>query len=246
MAELEAYAMGMGDVIFENGHEKVRVYHCQRDGNDIFMFANEERRSINTTVTLPCNGKYTYLDLASDVVFADETTDGKIHLTLEPTQSAIICFGDNTGLMRKPLIERVIKIAPEYDLELASYEDLSAFENVGHFDKFFNVSGPNFKPTFSGKMKYTFNVDVEREDRVMLDLGRVGHCATLYVNGKNIGTRFAAPYTFDLTNNVNVGKNEVVVVVGNTLAQAVRDRFSFNMLIAPAGLLGDMSVKYYK
>jgi hypothetical protein len=210
------------------------------------MFANEERRKVDTTVTLPCSGKYAYLDLASDMFYGAETENGSVSLTLEPSQSVIICFGDNSGLMRKPEVEKVVDIAPEYDLELASYEDLTAFESVGRFDRFFNVSGRDFKPTFSGKMRYTFNIDVEREENVILDLGRVGHCATLYVNGKNMGTRFAAPYVFDLSGNVNRGNNEIVVTVGNTLAQAIRDRFSFNMLIAPAGLLGEMSIKYYK
>lgn len=242
----ELTAMGMGDVIFEDGFSKVRVYHCQRDGKDVFMFANEERKHVVTTIKLPCTGNFAYLDLASDMMFADKTDDGKITLDLEPTQSAIIVFGDNSGLMSMPQIEKTVDIAPEYDLELASYEDLTAFESAGHFNSFFNVTGPDFKPAFSGKMRYTFNIDVEREDHVILDLGRVGHCATLYVNGKNMGTRFSAPYTFDLTDAVNKGKNEITVTVGNTLAQAIRDRFSFNMLIAPAGLLGDMKIKYYK
>ena len=95
-------------------------------------------------------------------------------------------------------------------------------------------------------MRYTFNIDAEERDKVVLDLGRVGHCATLKVNGKDMGTRFTAPYIFDVTDAITDGKNEVVVTVGNTLAQAVRDRFSFNMLIAPAGLLGEMKIKYYK
>ena len=180
------------------------------------------------------------------MVYADNTENGEFNLVLEPTQSAILVFGDDNGLMTKPTIERTVDISPEYDLELASYEDLNTFEKIGHFDSYFNVTGPDFKPTFSGKMRYTFNIYVESDDKIVLDLGRVGHCATLFVNGKKLGTRFSAPYNFDLTDNVKVGKNEIVVVVGNTLAQAVRDRFSFNMLIAPAGLLGEMKIKYYK
>ena len=242
----ELTTMGMGDVIFENGFSKIRVYHCQRDGKDIFMFANEERFKVDTTVKLPCSGKFAYLDLASDVIYGDETENGEISLILEPTQSAIMIFGDNDGLNCKPRLSKTVDIAPEFDLELASYENLEDFEPAGHFNSFFNVSGRDFKPTFSGKMRYTFNIDVEQSDKVIFDLGRVGHCATISVNGKNMGTRFSAPYVFDITDNVNVGQNEIVVTVGNTLAQAVRDRFSFNMLIAPAGLLGDMKIKYYK
>lgn len=238
--------MGMGDVIFDKGFDKVRVYHCQRDGKDIFMFANEERIKVNTTVKLPCNGKYVKLDLANDCIFAGESADGCVKLSLEPSQSLIFIFGDNEGFDAEPELYDTVDIAPEFDLELAIFEDLSAFESAGRFDSFFNVTGPDFKPTFSGKMRYTFNIDARKRDKVVLDLGRVGHCATLKVNGKEMGTRFTAPYVFDITDAISDGNNEIVVTVGNTLAQAIRDRFSFNMLIAPAGLLGEMKIKYYK
>ena len=238
--------MGMGDVIFDKGFDKVRVYHCQRDGKDIFMFANEERIKVNTTVKLPCSGKYAKLDLANDSIFAGECADGCVKLSLEPSQSLIFMVGDNDGLDAEPELYDTVDIAPEFDLELASFEDLSAFESAGHFDSFFNVTGPDFKPNFSGKMRYTFNIDAQKRDKVVLDLGRVGHCATLKVNGKEMGTRFTAPYVFDITDAISDGNNEIVVTVGNTLAQAIRDRFSFNMLIAPAGLLGEMKIKYYK
>ena len=242
----ELTAMGMGDVIIAKGFDKVRVYHCERAGNDIFMFANEERFKVDTTVKLPCVGKFAKLDLANDSIFGGETEDGNIKLCLEPSQSLIFIFGDNDGLESEPALYETVELAPEFDLALASFEDLKAFEEAGHFDSFFNVTGPDFKPTFSGRMKYTFSIDAEKRDKVVLDLGRVGHCASLKVNGKDMGTRFTAPYVFEVTDAITEGKNEVVVTVGNTLAQAVRDRFSFNMLIAPAGLLGEMKIKYYK
>ena len=113
------------------------------------------------------------------------------------------------------------------------------------FNSFFNVTGPNFKPTFSGKMRYTFKINAEKSNNVRLDLGRVGTNAGLIVNGKDMGVRFTAPYVFDVTDAIKEGENEIVVTVGNTLTQYVRDRFSFNMLLAPSGLLGDMQIKYY-
>ena len=238
--------MGMGDVVFEKGFEKVRVYHCQRDGNDIFMFANEERKAINTTVKLPCVGKFAKLDLANEKAFGDESEDGRVNITLEPSQSVIFVFGDNDSLPKEPVLVEAVDIAPAYDLELADCEDLETFEPAGHFDRYFNVTGPDFKPTFSGKMRYSFKIDVEKGEQISLDLGRVGSSAKLAVNGKDMGVRFTAPFVFDITDAVKEGENEVVVTVGNTLTQKVRDRFSFNMLLAPSGLLGDMKIKYYK
>lgn len=124
-------------------------------------------------------------------------------------------------------------------------DDLSAFENVGSFDSFFNITSPKFKPDFSGKMRYTFNLDIEKKGKhISLDLGRVGQNAVLSVNGKDAGIRFSAPYSFDITDFVKDGSNEIEVTVGNTLAQRVRDRFSAKMAIAPSGLLGGITIKY--
>jgi hypothetical protein len=242
----ELTEMGMGDVVFEDGFDKVRVYHCQRDVNDIFMFANEERRAVNTKVKLPCVGKFAKLDLANERVFGGETASGEVDICLEPSQSLIFVFGDNEGLADEHKFEKAVELTPEYDLALADCEDLNAFESVGHFDRFFNVTGPEFKPTFSGKMRYSFKINAENGENVVLDLGRVGSSARLVLNGKDMGVRFTAPFVFDVTDAIKEGENEVIVTVGNTLTQKVRDRFSFNMLLAPSGLLGDMKIKYYK
>ena len=239
-------AMGMGDVIFEDGFARVRVYHCKRDEKDIFMFANEEMFAVDTVVKLPCNGKFAKLDLANDQIFGGETENGEIRLTLCPAQSQIFIFGDNDGLPAEPVLAESVSINPDFDLELADCEDLTAFEPAGHFDHFFNVTGPDFKPEFSGKMRYNFKIDVKKNGNVVLDLGTVGQNAVMTVNGKLVGTRFTAPYAFDITDAVEDGVNDITVTVGNTLTQKVRDRFSFNMVVKPAGLLGDINVKYYK
>ena len=65
------------------------------------------------------------------------------------------------------------------------------------------------------------------------------------LNGRDLGVRFTAPYIFDVSDALVDGENEVIVTVGNTLAQKIRDRFSFNMLLAPSGLLGNIKLNYY-
>ena len=242
----ELTARGFGDVVFEDGHSKVRVYHCQRDGKDIFMFANEEKKAINTTVVLPCNGEFARIDLANDEIFRDYTENGEVRISLEPTQSLILMFGDYSELENTPTLSKAVNLAPEFDLALADCENMAQFEPVGHFDHFFNVTSSNFKPEFCGKMRYRFTVNAEKkENKVVLDLGRVGQSARLEVNGVDCGVRFTAPYSFDVTDVIKEGANEICVTVGNTLTQKVRDRFSFNMLIAPSGLLGDITIQYY-
>ena len=239
---------GMENVIFEGGHARVRVYHGKRDGHDIFMFANEERHAVHTTATLPCIGEFARIDLANDEMYRDQTTEsGAVSLSLEPSQSMFLVFGTYSELAEAPILTKTEVIHPKFELSLADYEDLTTFETVGLYDHFFNITGPDFKPDFSGRMRYRFTIDAEKNGRqIQLDLGRVGQSARLTVNGVDLGVRFSSPYTFDVTEALRDGVNDICVTVGNTLAQTVRDRYSFNLLIAPAGLLGDMALKYYK
>jgi hypothetical protein len=167
-------------------------------------------------------------------------------LDLLPKQSQIIAFDDNSGLEREYTFEETVEYAPEFSLELSDSEDPDRkYVSVGRFYSFFNVTKSDFKPDFAGKMRYTFTLDIEKMGRhILLDLGRVGHTASLSINGKDAGIRFCAPYSFDVTDLVTNGDNEITVTVGNTLVQKVRDRFSCNMLIAPSGLLGGITLKY--
>jgi hypothetical protein len=53
--------------------------------------------------------------------------------------------------------------------------------------------------------------------RIWLDLGRVRGTAEVHLNGKRVGERIWSPYTFDLTDHLHAGENDVHVLVYNTL-----------------------------
>lgn len=238
---------GYGDVDFEDGHAHLRVYHCRRDGKDVFMFANEERRAVDTAVVLPCTGDFARISLANEEAFADRTDSGEVRISLEPSESQILMFGDCAGLKPADKLTACVEISPEFELELAEYDNMKVFTHAGSYKSFFNVTGRDFKPNFAGKMRYNFEIDVEPNGgRAVLDLGQVGSSAELEVNGEYMGTRFSAPYSFDVTNALKKGKNKITVTVGNTLAQKVRDRFSFNVLLPPSGLIGQIKLKFFE
>ena len=62
------------------------------------------------------------------------------------------------------------------------------------------------------------------------------------MNGKLVGDRVTAPYSYDITDYVREGENELVVIVSNTLANRVKDHFSTYMQIPPSGLLGPVKL----
>ena len=122
---------------------------------------------------------------------------------------------------------------------------MSNFVKVGEFDEFFNVTNAKHFPKFAGKMRYTLELDVKFESKhIFIDLGEVGQNATLKVNGIDCGIRIAKPYAFEITNSVKKGKNTFEVVVGNTLVRDNPDAFSQYLLLAPSGLLGEITLKY--
>lgn len=239
-------SLGMVDIHIPDGFPKLRFYHCRRGESDIFMFVNEDyRKTADLTLRLPCTGEYARLDLLTDICTSGETLDGSLRLCLLPHQSQIIVFGDRAGLPEEFALTEGDDLAADYTLSLAECENLSHFEPIGRFEHWFNINSPDFRPDFSGKMKYEFSVCVQNaEDGVYLDLGRVGQNAELWVNGRYCGIRISQPYLFDITNAVHIGENAVTVVVSNTLGQKIRDHFSKFLQLSPSGLLGGVKLRH--
>ena len=78
--------------------------------------------------------------------------------------------------------------------------------------------------------------------KYLLDLGYVGEIAEVTLNGKNIGSRVIPPYTFDISEAVRDGENELLIEVTNTNVFLLRDRLSAYMRIEPSGLLGPVKL----
>ncbi|RLD97587.1 MAG: hypothetical protein DRJ13_12085 [Bacteroidetes bacterium] len=69
---------------------------------------------------------------------------------------------------------------------------------------------------FSGVVDYetTFYLDQAFGD-VSLDLGRVSYLAEVWINGYHAGSRLWRPFTFDISDYVKEGENEIRIRVGN-------------------------------
>ena len=101
--------------------------------------------------------------------------------------------------------------------------------------------------SYSGGVRYrsSFNLEQPGDCRWMLDLGRVRGTAEAWINGHSAGARFLAPYRFEITDFVLSGKNNIEVLVCNTLApylsQCSPTHFAFNNQLA-SGLFGPVLV----
>lgn len=88
---------------------------------------------------------------------------------------------------------------------------------------------------FSGRCLYqnSWNIKKETGKRYILDLGRVNHCAEIWINKTLAGTRLWSPYEADVTDLIKDGDNEISVIASNLASNERR-----NMLVDEGMALG--------
>lgn len=98
---------------------------------------------------------------------------------------------------------------------------------------------------FSGGMKYEKEVEIpvlQSNEKCYLNLGDVCSSAKVLINGKEVETRLIAPWTFDITQYVSVGKNRIEVVVYNTAYNHYLSIPTMYNKKQVSGILGPVSV----
>ena len=76
---------------------------------------------------------------------------------------------------------------------------------------------------FSGTAVYEaeFALDAIPTGRIVLDLGKVGDCARVVLNGREIGTALAVPFALEVTGCLTSGVNTLQIEVTNTLSNGL-------------------------
>lgn len=127
----------------------------------------------------------------------------------------------------------------------SGYDGSTAGER--YLESLVNLTGREGDPLFSGKMTYVTEFPgsmLEREGgEYILDCGEVYETMEVWLNGKSLGVRIAAPYTVRFTGeDVRAGNNLLQIEVTNTLVHAMRDPLSMTMPVEPSGLLGPVRI----
>ncbi len=103
--------------------------------------------------------------------------------------------------------------------------------------------------SYSGGAVYSKTITVKAGDlknNIEIDLGDVVSSAELFVNGRSAGVKVAPPWTFDITGYVREGKNEIKVLIYNTLANnytAIPTRYRGS---TKSGLIGPVKLRYLR
>lgn len=226
----------------------LRYYHYVRRGVHSCMFSSEDVHNTiraNVAVSSFPGGEYILYDAMENKAVAGYSADGRIALELPPYNSVILLWGDITteGLnsIEKPQYREMV-LSPVYQISLRE-ETEPEFKPYKTTDCLVNITGRQELPRFSGNIRYDWGIEIVEKGRYLLDLGQVGEAAEVFINGISAGRRLYPPYTFDVSDLLQPGTNEVCAIVSNHGGWQKRDGFSKYLMFEPSGLLGPVTIK---
>lgn len=241
----------MWDIKTRNEDRDLRYFHYRHENTDIYFFTNEgihERIEDEIEIKGFNGGEFAVYDVLANTAYRAHSADGKLKLSVEPYNSIMYIFGELPddipeytaySLISKQKLDESYKVSTR----LEKNEEYKFHKNIS---KLVNMAGKDELPRFSGHYLYekTFTVS-DTADKYEIDLGKVGECAAVYVNGIKCGDRIAPPYRFDITDAVKNGENSLSVEVTTHYGYELRDMRSKYILFEPAGLLGDVNISLY-
>ncbi|WP_439583667.1 glycosyl hydrolase [Dyadobacter bucti] len=125
---------------------------------------------------------------------------------------------------------------------------------------------------YSGSATYTTKFDIDKESkksarRIFLDLGDLSAIATVWVNGKPLGTTWTPPFRYEISGAMKTGQNDLKIEIGNNWSNRIIGDAVLNQQYAstnlktsswgkngmpwnktaltPSGLFGPVTILYY-
>jgi hypothetical protein len=233
--------------------KSIRVCKRKLANGNFYFITNEGLNSTRFNIHFP--------DSLSPVIFdpekgscyspADARPEGNgwiIPMNLEFAGSCVVFFGktdfpnlSDSSYRGKTLLNLPAKWTArkfhEYRIEKKNFEivDLSKTKSVsvkpGDWQSLLGKE-------YSGDVEYstTFDCPVSKiKTAGFLDLGKVNYACEVFLNGKNLGRKIWAPFVFPIHDAIRAGKNELRIIVTNTMANQftttkVLDRWPSNII----------------
>ena len=234
-----------------------------REGKRYYMLFNENiGKGIHTKIRLSQQGYiYQYdgfqdrLVLAVQDVGMQEISMQEIRLDLEPYESTVLvvsgerlqCGPDDGGsVLAKEELWADVALPSLWDIRFADSMSYPEFrEKIPCHSLSCIQTLPGWENK-TGTVRYEAHMNMEKAEQVkgaVLDLGEAYETAEVFVNQKSAGVRLCKPYTFDITELLQEGDNEIGIEITNTLGTEVRDVISHYLVMEPFGVQGPVSLK---
>ena len=215
--------------------KNIRVCKRKTDLGALYFITNEDDCEHTLSIALPEKGPVSIADIDNAAWYALDSNqigdDTFIKLKLWPWGSAVICCGQpaEKNLCEIPLdtetvcFEKGWRVRPSRAYQITDRVEIQQFSNnlsepikLGDWSK---VLGQ----WFSGDAEYSmdFEIDATQTSRpCWLDLGTVRYACEVFVNDVSVGRRIWKPFLFGLAGKLRTGKNQLRIVVTNTMANA--------------------------
>lgn len=252
MDEIVPYmrSLGMWDIMPSEYTQYLRYYHYDHGNTKLYMFSNEgihNKIDVELTFNGFGGGEYAVYDVLANKIVKKQADSNKLRLELEPYNTIVYIFGElPVGIPKyHPLnVESAVVLDECYKVSTKKEKDpdWTPYKSI---TQLVNMAGKDELPRFSGHYLYEKTVELDPlcDKRYVLDLGKVGECATVLVNGTKIDDKFAPPYRFDITDAITKGNNKLDIIISTHYGYELRDMRSKYILYEPAGLLGQVKIE---
>lgn len=211
-----------------DGARSMRVMKRIDGARRIWLVVNEDMEKRTVEIPFPDGGRIVRYDAQRDAYEAVDADGGIVRRTFDPGESAIYITGEVPDApVPAPYAECGMTLSSGWTLQalvshVAGAEDFEMRPCTG---KAHPVALGDWRgilgETFSGKALYRITFDSDAEGEALLDLGEVKWCASVKINGEDLGTLFFGPFRWPA--KVKKGRNVLEVTVANLLANQVGD-----------------------
>lgn len=221
--------MGIGED-FE-ASEAVRYIHEQVSSGDIYFVSNKTNEKVSVSCTFRVNSGIPELwepmtgETRSLPEFKKANGSIQIPLQFEPFESYFVVFNRDAKFQTSKKNSGTNFTEPKVLTELKQPWTVSFDPKWGGPEKVvFNQLDDWTKNAnegikyYSGIARYRQSINLQEADKsknFYLDLGEVYDLARVYVNGKNMGVIWAAPYRIKITDALVSGENKIDIEVAN-------------------------------
>ncbi len=218
------------------------IQEYQKDEKKIYMFFNENiGRTIHMPITFKESGNvYRYDAMRDEVYYSSTNTE----LTLSPYQSMIYILTEEVIEAKEETTlknAKNIELPKKWTVKFADSQTYPEFNEVVPTEELSYIHTLEGYDNKTGTVQYTASMNLKKAPTI-LDLGKAHETVQVFVNKQLVGTRICAPYTFDLTNYLVEGENEIQIEVTNTLGTQMRDFFGHYLILEPFGIEGSVAL----
>ncbi len=197
-------------------------------GHPVFFISNQDENSgRELQVRLELSGKipWRWDPETGERSRLPVTGDGELRLHLDPVESMLIVMEDRRGEpVFEPLIpddNRLKELSPQWEMEFFPVEGDSFVLKSGELISFSDSEDPRVK-AFAGEVRYTAGFEVARTGWKFLDLGTEKQITRVFLNGKELGTRWYGRHLYRLEEEDIEDINKLEIRYTTTLANYAR------------------------